>query len=127
VLRNGGHPRVVIADDHLRYREALAEMLSESGIEVVAQVPNGGAAVDAATATSPDVVIMDLNMPGLHGLDATRLIGERAPDINVLVLTISALAPDVADAIVAGACGYVLKDDLPENIVTAVRAAASQG
>jgi DNA-binding NarL/FixJ family response regulator len=121
----GEVPRVVIADDHPFYRAGLARLLREHDIEVVAEVPNGAAALQAAGRTAPDVVVMDLNMPGLPGLEATRLLRERAPGCRVLVLTVSAQEPDVTDAILSGACGYVLKDDLPGDIVAAVRAAAA--
>jgi DNA-binding NarL/FixJ family response regulator len=121
----GESPRVVIADDHPCYRAGLARLLREHGIEVVAEVPNGAAALQAAVQTAPDVVVMDLNMPGLAGLEATRVLLERAPGCRVLVLTVSAQEPDVTDAILAGACGYVLKDDLPADIVAAVHAAAA--
>ena len=116
---------VVLADDHPAYRAGLARLLRESGIDVVAEVPNAAAALAAVEENLPDVVIMDLNMPGVPGVEAIRRLGERAPYASVVVLTVSAEGPDMADAILSGAAGYVLKDDLPEHILGAVRAAAA--
>ena len=117
--------RVVVADDHPFYREGLARLLHESGIEVVATVPNGEAALVAAEELAPDVVVMDLNMPGMTGTEATRLLCERAPATRVLVLSVSAQEHDVTDAVLAGACGYVLKDSPIEEVVAGIRAAAA--
>jgi DNA-binding NarL/FixJ family response regulator len=116
--------RVVIADDHPYYRKGLARLLGESGVEVLADVPNGEAAIEAVLATAPDVVVMDLNMPGLSGLDATRRLAEQAPATRVLILSVSAQEADVTDAILAGASGYVLKDGPVEEVVAGIRAAA---
>jgi DNA-binding NarL/FixJ family response regulator len=117
--------RVVIADDHPYYRKGLARLLEASGISVLADVPNGDAAIDAVQQTAPDVVVMDLNMPGLSGLDATRRLTELAPATRVLILSVSADEADVTDAILAGANGYVLKDGPVEEVVSGIRAAAS--
>jgi DNA-binding NarL/FixJ family response regulator len=117
--------RVVIAEDHPHYRAGLGRELRANGIEVVAVVPNAAAALAAAAEHVPDVLIMDLNMPGLPGVQAIRRLGERAPCARVVVLTVSAESPDMADAILSGAAGYVLKDDLPEHIVAAIRMAAA--
>jgi DNA-binding NarL/FixJ family response regulator len=125
-VRSPGEPvRVVVADDHPFYRTGLTRQLRASGIEVVAEVPNAVAALAAVAEHGPDVLIMDLNMPGLPGVEAIRRLGERAPCARVVVLTVSAESPDMADAILSGAAGYVLKDDLPEHIVGAIRAAAA--
>jgi DNA-binding NarL/FixJ family response regulator len=117
--------RVVIADDHPFYRAGLADMLDRCGIEVVAEVPNGEAALRAVEDAAPDVVVMDLNMPGLSGPEATRALAERAPASRVLVLSVSAQDDDVTDAILAGAGGYVLKDSPVEEIVAAIESIAS--
>jgi DNA-binding NarL/FixJ family response regulator len=116
---------VVVADDHPFYRAGLARMLRETGIDVVAEVPDGESAIRAVEELAPDVVVMDLNMPGLSGLEATRRLTEHAPATRVLVLSISAQEADVTEAILAGACGYVLKDGPMEEIVAGIRAAAS--
>jgi DNA-binding NarL/FixJ family response regulator len=117
--------RVVIADDHPYYRKGLARLLEASGVEVLADVPNGEAAIEAVTATAPDVVVMDLNMPGMSGLDATRRVAELAPATRVLILSVSADEADVTDAILAGANGYVLKDGPVEEVVAGIHAAAT--
>jgi DNA-binding NarL/FixJ family response regulator len=117
--------RIVLADDHAFFREGLARLLSNAGIEVVAQVADGQAAVEAAIEHAPDVVVMDLSMPGLSGLEATRQLQERAPASRVLVLTVSDSEADVIDAVVAGASGYVLKDAPKEEVIAAVQAVAA--
>jgi DNA-binding NarL/FixJ family response regulator len=117
--------RVLIADDHAFYREGLVRSLRESGIEVVGEVPDGEAAIRAATEMAPDVVIMDLKMPGLSGLDATRRLTTEAPASRVLVLSVSAQEADAADAILAGASGYVLKDGPVEELIAGIYAVAA--
>jgi DNA-binding NarL/FixJ family response regulator len=117
--------RVVIADDHPFYRRGLARLLRRTGIEVVGEAPNGEAAIRAAAETRPDLVIMDLNMPGLSGLDATRRLMERSPGSRVLMLSVSAQEVDVSNSILAGASGYVLKDEPGEEIIAAIEATAS--
>jgi two-component system NarL family response regulator len=117
--------RVVVADDHPMYRQGLADLLTKSGIEVVAQAANGKAAIKAVEETAPDVVVMDLNMPGLSGVETTRLLAERIPASRVLVVSVSDEETDVTDAILAGASGYVLKDGPVEEVVAGIQAAAS--
>ena len=116
--------RVVIADDHPMYRDGLARALRASGIDVVAEAANGEAAVQAVAATEPDVVVMDLSMPGVSGLEAIRIVVEHASSTRVLVLSVSAEARDIDDAMTAGAGGYVLKDEPVEDLIAAVRATA---
>lgn len=117
--------RVVIADDHPAYRAGLARMLRENGIDVVAEASNGEAAIRSVEETEPDVVVMDLNMPGLSGLEATRRLIDETPTMRVLVLSVSAQDDDVTEALEAGAHGYVLKDGALEEVVAAIRAAAA--
>jgi DNA-binding NarL/FixJ family response regulator len=117
--------RVVIADDHPVYRQGLAKMLTYAGIGVVGEAATGEAAIETVEATAPDVVIMDLNMPRLSGVEATRLLTERFPATHVLVLSVSSEEADVTDAILAGATGYVLKDDPIEDVVEAIRTVAA--
>lgn len=117
--------RVVVADDHPFYREGLARLLQEGGIEVVASVPNGEAALTAAGELAPDVVVMDLNMPGMTGTEATRLLCERTPATRVLVLSVSAQEHDVTDAVLAGASGYVLKESSIDEVMAGIRAVAA--
>jgi DNA-binding NarL/FixJ family response regulator len=117
--------RVLLADDHAFYRDGLAQILASEDFDVVAQVPNGEAAVEAAVELAPDVVVMDLNMPTISGVEATRQVRARAPACRVVVLTVSAEEEDVIDAIVAGANGYVLKDGPVEEVAAAIRAVAA--
>jgi DNA-binding NarL/FixJ family response regulator len=117
--------RVVIADDHPVYREGLAQMLRECGIEVVEQVPNGEAAIRAVEEKAPNVVVVDLTMPGLSGLETTRRLSEQAPASRVVMLSASAQEADVADAILAGASGFLLKDGPVEDVIDGIRAAAA--
>jgi DNA-binding NarL/FixJ family response regulator len=119
------YPRVVLADDHPFYRDGLCRLLRRHGIAVVAAVPNADAAIRAIEETAAEVVVMDLNMPGLPGLEATRRLRSEHPRTRVLVLTVSVQSPDVAAAILAGAGGYLLKDDPLDVIVAGVRATAA--
>ena len=116
--------RVIIADDHPFYRQGLADLLTKSGIEVVGEAADGQAAIQLAGEMAPDVVVMDLNMPGLSGAEATRRLTERNPSARVLVLSVSAEETDVTDAILSGAMGYVLKDSPVEEVVAGIAAAA---
>jgi DNA-binding NarL/FixJ family response regulator len=117
--------RVVIADDHPFYRQGLARLLSQSGVEVVGQASNGPAAIELVEQTAPDVAVIDLNMPGMSGVEVTRRLHERTPASRVLVVSVSAQEDDVTEAILAGASGYVLKDGPVEEVVAGIRAAAA--
>ncbi len=116
---------VLVVDDHDLFRAGLASVLaSNSDIEVVAQASGGKTAIRLARELAPDVVLMDLRMPDLDGPAATKAILENNPTIRVLALTVASDESDVATAIVAGACGYLLKDSPIDDVVEAVRAAA---
>jgi DNA-binding NarL/FixJ family response regulator len=117
--------RVVIADDHPFYRQGLARLLSQSGVEVVGQASNGPTAIELVEQTAPDVAVIDLNMPGMSGVEVTRRLNERTPASRVLVVSVSAQEEDVTEAILAGASGYVLKDGPVEEVVAGIRAAAA--
>jgi DNA-binding NarL/FixJ family response regulator len=117
--------RVVLVDDHPVYREGLARLLSQSGVEVVAQAGNGPDALSIVEEAAPDVVVMDLNMPGMSGVEVTRKLVERNPASRVLVVSVSAQEEDVTEAILAGASGYVLKDGPVEEVVAGIQAAAN--
>jgi DNA-binding NarL/FixJ family response regulator len=117
--------RVVIADDHPYYRRGLARSLQARGIEVVAEAPNGAAAIRAVEDTAPDVVVMDLKMPGMSGIEATRLLTARFSTSRVVILSVSNDEQDVADAVLAGACGYVLKESSVDEIAAAIHAVAA--
>ena len=117
--------RVVLVDDHDLFRGGLRDLLEAQGLTVVGEASNGEDGVGLTGQVAPDVVVMDLNMPGISGVEATRQILEQAPLARVLVLTISAEDSDVMDAMMAGACGYLLKDASVEELVSGVRAAAA--
>jgi DNA-binding NarL/FixJ family response regulator len=111
-------------DDHAFYRSGLRGMLAAEGL-VVTEAASGAAAVDAVRRDAPDVVLMDVHMPGVSGIDATRALGGAAPGVPVVMLTVSADERDVVAAVRAGARGYVLKDAAVEEIVASIRAAAA--
>lgn len=114
--------RVLIADDHAIVRKGIRALLSEvRGFEVVGEAGNGREAVLLALEIRPDVVLMDLLMPGVDGIEATRQITSRQPQIHVLVLTSFAADNKVFPAIKAGALGYLLKDSSPDELVRAIR------
>jgi DNA-binding NarL/FixJ family response regulator len=116
--------RVVVADDHPFYRQALAKMLTESGVDVVGEAGNGWAALRAVTRRAPDVVVLDLNLPGLSGAEVTRRLTSCSPPHRVLVLAVSTSEDDVTSALRAGATGYLLKDGPVEDVVAGIGAAA---
>jgi DNA-binding NarL/FixJ family response regulator len=117
--------RVVVVDDHDLFRTGLRNLLEEQGVNVVGEAPNGQTAIRLASDLAPDVVVMDLNMPGLTGVETTRHLAGVAPLTRVLVLTISADDDDVMDAVMAGACGYLLKDSSIQDLIAGIRAAAA--
>jgi two-component system nitrate/nitrite response regulator NarL len=116
--------RLLLADDHTPFRRGLRQMLEDYGFFVVGEAPNGSSAVRLARELRPDVTVMDLSMPGMGGAQATQAILDEDPGARVLVLTISAEHEEVLDALLAGACGYLLKDAEAAEIVAGVRAAA---
>jgi DNA-binding NarL/FixJ family response regulator len=117
--------RVVLADDHPCYRQGLAKLLTESGVQVVAEAGNGWAALKAAEDTEPDVVVLDLSMPGLSGEEVTRRLTSCEPPHRVLVLSVSESEADVVAALNAGASGYFLKDGPVEEVVAGIGAVAA--
>jgi len=116
--------RVLIVDDHDLFRTGLRNLLEEQGVHVIGEAAAGTEAIRAVRELAPDVVVMDLNMPGMTGVEATRHITGIAPLTRVLVLTISDQDSDVLDAILAGACGYLLKDSSIQELMAGIRAAA---
>jgi DNA-binding NarL/FixJ family response regulator len=117
-------PRVLLVDDHDLFRTGLKNLLSEQGVQIVGEADNGTDALRLVREAAPDVVVMDLNMPGISGVEATRQISMFAPLTRVLVLTISDQDADVMDAIMAGACGYLLKDAAITDLMRGIQAAA---
>jgi len=118
--------RIVAADDHAVVIEGLRALLSAvDGYELVGTATTGQEAVRAAVTQKPDVVIMDLQMPGMNGIEATREIGRVAPEVAVLILTMFEDDESVFAAMRAGALGYVLKGASPDNMIRAIGAVAS--
>lgn len=101
--------RVLLADDHPLFREGLVSLLEARGIEVAGQAADGAEAVALARGLHPDVVLMDLWMPGVGGLEATRLIKAEMPQVKVVILTVSDAEEDLFEAIRSGAHGYLVK------------------
>jgi DNA-binding NarL/FixJ family response regulator len=121
-VNGGATPRVVVADDQALVRAGFRMILASDGIEVVGEAVNGEEAVDAVRRTRPDVVLMDIRMPELDGLEATRrILGGVADPPRVLILTTFDLDQYVYAALAAGASGFLLKDITPEHLVAAVR------
>ena len=119
--------RVLIADDHRLFAEALEAILAgESSIEVVGRARNGAEAVELALELEPDVVLMDISMPVMDGVEATRRIRELRPDACVLMLTGSNAAADIDRSRDAGAAGYVTKDRIASELVEAIIEAAGR-
>jgi RNA polymerase sigma factor (sigma-70 family) len=120
-------PRVVLADDQTLVRTGFRMILRSDGIEVVAEATNGSEAVDAVRRTRPDVVLMDVRMPEMDGLEATRriLTGTSGEHPRVIILTTFDLDQYVYAALSAGASGFLLKDVTPEQLISAVRTVRS--
>jgi DNA-binding NarL/FixJ family response regulator len=117
--------RVLLVDDHDLFRSGLVNLLSEHGLHVVGEAENGDVALRLVRELAPDVVIMDLNMPGQSGVDVIRQMTSIAPLTRVVVLTISADDSDVINAVMGGACGYLLKDSSVDQLIAGIRSAAA--
>jgi DNA-binding NarL/FixJ family response regulator len=117
--------RVLLVDDHDVFRHGLAQLLSDEGLDVVAEASGGEAGVRLAAELRPDVVLMDLSMPGLSGLEATRAIVAEDGGSRVVVLSLSDDDAAMLEALLAGAAGYLLKEATLEQIVAGVQAAAA--
>jgi DNA-binding NarL/FixJ family response regulator len=117
--------RVLLADDHTMLRQSLRRALTEHGLDVVGEAGDGEDAARLAIELSPDVVLMDVSMPVLDGVEATRVIRDRAPTVQVVILTMHADKGVLDRAIRAGAVGYLVKDCTMEEVVRTVRQAAS--
>jgi DNA-binding NarL/FixJ family response regulator len=114
--------RILIADDHQLARDGFKHMLSyEEGLEVVGEASNGREAVELCRCLKPDLVVMDVRMPDMDGLEATRAIKAEQPSVSVLVITIYQNPDYLLEAIKAGAAGYVLKDAANRQLINAMR------
>lgn len=118
--------RLVVADDHATIRDALKLLLSnEPDLQVVGEADDGQSAVDCAVALKPDVLLMDVSMPKLNGLQATAAVKERAPSVKVLTLTRHAEESYLGELLRAGASGYALKQSSSTELLNAIRTVAS--
>jgi DNA-binding NarL/FixJ family response regulator len=116
---------VLIVDDHPLTRDALAQLLAQHGFDVVGEAGEGGEAVERASELRPDLVLLDLTMPGLDGLAALPRIRDAAPSCEIVVLTASGTEENLLAAIRGGAAGYLLKSEPPERIVALLHGVAA--
>ena len=115
--------RVLLAEDHTIVRKGLRSLLDkETGIEVVGEAEDGREAIVKAEELHPDVVVMDIAMPGLNGLEATRQIKKRFPDMKILILTMHANEEYILQSLKAGASGYLVKKAAPAELISAINA-----
>jgi DNA-binding NarL/FixJ family response regulator len=120
--------KVILADDHRIFRKGLKSLLSEKeNIEVLAEADNGDEALEAARKYKPEIVVMDIAMPKMDGIEATRQIRERFPDTEVIVLSMHAKKAYIDQVLKAGAKGYVLKDSDEENLLSAIETVHNGG
>jgi DNA-binding NarL/FixJ family response regulator len=120
--------KVLLVDNHAIIREGLRSLLEkQSEMEVIADTDDGRKAIELVRELSPDIVIMDISMPGLNGIEATRQITAEFPDVKVIALSIHSKRRFVADMLSAGATGYILKECLFDELVQAIKAVAAGG
>jgi len=120
--------KIVLADDHRIFRKGLKSLLSErENIEVLAEADNGDEALEAARKYKPEIVLMDIAMPKMDGIEATRQIRERLPDTEVVILSMHAKKAYIDQVLKAGAKGYVLKDSDEENLLSAINTVHNGG
>ncbi len=123
--QDGERLRVLIVDDHALFRRGLQMVLQgEPDIEVVGEASDGAEALDNDIDTTPDIVLMDVRMPGIGGIDACTAIKDAVPSAKIIMLTISDEEADLYDAIKAGASGYLLKDSSIDEVAQAIRVVA---
>lgn len=123
-----GPIRVVVVDDHQIVRDGLAALLTAlDGVDLVGSAGDGREALHVVDETAPDVVVMDISMPRLDGIEATRFLIGRRPGLRVLMLTMNEDEDTIVSAVRAGACGYLLKGSGAEEVLNAIRTAASGG
>ena len=120
--------RVMVVDDHEFVRSMMCELVDGTDdMQVVGEAPDGVQALPLAQAVTPDVVLMDLSMPLMNGIDATRELTASMPRVRVIVLTTSTKGQDVHDAAAAGAVGFLSKGADPDDVLDAIRAVVTQG
>jgi DNA-binding NarL/FixJ family response regulator len=120
--------RVLLADDHVTVRHGLKLLIdSQADMTVISEVSDGNAAMQGALALKPDVVVMDISMPGMNGLAATRALKQQQPNIAIVTLTRHSDDAYVQELLRAGVSGYVLKQSAPSELLQAIRAAATGG
>jgi DNA-binding NarL/FixJ family response regulator len=117
--------RVLVVDDDEHFRTGLAELLTANGLDVVATARDARDAIDVSRMLRPDVVLMDLEMPGGNGIAATPGVLQACPEAKVVMLTVSGDGTDVLEALLAGATGYLVKGTEPTALVAGIRAAAA--
>jgi len=117
--------RILLVDDHPLTRSALGGLLTQHGFEVAGEASDGEEAIESASRLQPDLILLDLSMPGLDGLSALPRLREAAPECEVVVLTASGTEENLLSAIRAGASGYLLKSEPPERIVEFLRGVAN--
>jgi len=117
--------RIVLADDHALVRAGFRSLLEQLGAQVIGEAKDGREAVQIATALKPDVVLMDISMPGLNGLEATTRLVRDCPGVRVIILSMHASAEYARRAVRAGALGYLLKDSSGTELEMAIRAVAA--
>lgn len=128
-MREPARPlRVLLADDHVTVRHGLKLLIdAQPDMKVIAEASDGDTAVKEAVALKPDVVVMDISMPGMNGLVATRALKKQQPDMAVITLTRHSDDAYLQELLRAGVSGYVLKQSAPNELLQAIRAAASGG
>ena len=113
--------RVMLVDDHALVRSAVRQAISASDVEVVAEAASAEEALEIAPGLRPDVILLDIDMPGMSGVQAVRELAPRLPETKIVMLTVSSASRDLMDAIRSGASGYLTKDLSPEALLRAVR------
>jgi DNA-binding NarL/FixJ family response regulator len=115
-------PTLVVVDDHDLYRSGLVNLLRANGFTVMAEASSGPEAVEVTLGKHPDVVLMDINLPGFDGVEAVRRISAASPEVRIVMLTVVADESTVIKALMAGAAGYVLKDAPMDDVLVGVQA-----
>ncbi len=114
--------KIMVVDDHVLVRDGIVSLLNAEGFDVVGEASNGLEAVERARELRPDLILMDITMPGVSGLEATRLIKTEMPQVTVVIVTVSDDEQDLLEAIKSGARGYLLKDLEPVEFFDSLRA-----